>query len=167
MRHDVNGVVEHDGEHYTYSATVHTGNDAHTYGDEVAAIEPYGDKYSLDEFVADDELWEVVAERCKVDARERIHHPDLRDEETLDDGLARLAKLYHPEELVKIQITTEDTLGSLIDKLNLFTAEHALQPMCAREQLLEQIDADASKYVIAWLEAFVRRWDQLEEKEAP
>ena len=103
MRHEVEGVIEHDGERYSYNALIFTGDEHRA--DEIAAIEPQDS--DLDEFVANEELWDKIADTCIADANERIHH-DIRNDETLEEGMARLAEAYHPEELVKIWITEND-----------------------------------------------------------
>ena len=96
-------------ERYTYSAILHSGDDERR-GDEVAAIEPQ--ESDLDEFVKDEELWDKIAELCIADANERVHFPDMRADETLDEGMARLAQKYHPEELEKMAVI-ELTLDGL------------------------------------------------------
>lgn len=71
MRHEVNGVVEHEGEQYSYYALLWTTEDSGR-GDEVAEIEPLeGD---IDEFVENHELYEKVADLCLNDAHVRLRY---------------------------------------------------------------------------------------------
>lgn len=104
MRHDVNGTVGLDGERYSYSIIVWSGDDAHR-GGEVAAIEP--DDMPLDEFVENEELWNDVSEVCLDDASERIRYTlgddAISDDETVDEYLSRMAKVWHPDELNKMR----------------------------------------------------------------
>jgi len=69
MRHDLSGTINHDGQRYTYSAIIWTGDEAER-GDEIAAIEPQN--YDIDTLLDNDKLWDELAELALDDANERI-----------------------------------------------------------------------------------------------
>jgi len=102
MKHNVSGVIEHDGKRYDYEATVYTGDDADNRNlDTVECLATEDGSPISDDFDALGKIDEIVLN----DANERIRYcsgPDaIKDDETLDEYLGRMAKVWHPEEIGK------------------------------------------------------------------
>jgi len=81
---------------YVYDATVFSGDQSGCQDNVSDIRELLGDTVDC--------VSEELEDACYDDANERIHNPGVRDDETLEEGMARLAQVYHPEELKKMAI---------------------------------------------------------------
>lgn len=100
MKHEIIGVIEKDGVRYDYEAVIFSGFEANSKRDEVPVlISPDGEVDCSEGNDLRDELCEMALD----DANERVRYclgPDaIKDDETLDEYLGRMAKIWHPEEL--------------------------------------------------------------------
>ncbi len=96
MKIQIDGIITFDNERYSYTATHYRDTKSGQACWEVCAVESVADQ----NIAISEQLFDYLVDLAIADAKERLLFRDsLRSDETLEEGMRRLALLWHPEEL--------------------------------------------------------------------